>query len=393
MPHHRQRLCENLIQKELSHIPCVGILGMRQVGKSTLIKKFCQTYYSFDSQDLNLRFIQNPSLLRTGALPIGVDEIQKVPSAFDEIKFDIDAKKRPGKYIISGSVRFSSKKQIRESLTGRISLIEVFPLTIAECHEKVASTMIATLLNQTPAHWENSLKKKVHFTQEQLDHYLTCGGVPGICFKRDESNRLGQFENHLETLLSRDIHMIYETQITYTKARLVLVELAKNQGLPVNMSHLSRIAQISQPTIKKLLLALEGIFLIRPHGNTYYLEDVGLAHYLNPNATHFKRSGDWLHMLFHEWRVQLAYGLRHQASLEQYTTRAGSEIPFVIRGRNGKTLAITLDLDEAASSKNQKALNWFLKKNKNANGVIFTFNKSAQQLSENIFSLPIHWAF
>ena len=187
--------------------------------------------------------------------------------------------------------------------------------------------------------------------------------------------------------------MIYQTQITYSKARMVLVELAKNQGLPLNMAHLSRLAQISKPTIKKLLLALEGIFLIRPHGNTYYLEDIGLAQYLNANSTHFKRYGDWLHMLFHEWRVQLAYSLRNQASLEQYTTRIGSEIPFVLRSRNGKTLAITLDLDEVASSKNQKALTWFIKKNKNAKGVILTFNKSAQQLSENVFSLPITWAF
>jgi len=393
MPHHRLRLCEVLIQKELSHIPCVGILGMRQVGKSTLIKKFCQTYHSFDSQDLNQRFIQNPSLLRIGAIPIGIDEIQKAPSAFDEIKFDIDAKKRPGKYIISGSVRFSSKKQIRESLTGRISLIEVFPLTIAECHEKKSSSILGTLLQNTPLNWESFLKKKTVFSQAQLDHYLACGGIPGICFKRDESNRLSQFENQLETLLARDIHMIYATQITYIKARLVLAELAKNQGLPMNMAHLSRIAQISKPTIKKLLLALEGIFLIRPHGNTYYLEDVGLAQYLNPNPQGIKSFGSWLQMLFHELRVQLAYNYRHHAFLEQYTTRVGSEIPFVIRHRNGTVLAFTLDLDSAPSSKNQKALTWFLKKNKNARGFILTFGKSAQQLSENIFSLPIHWVF
>lgn len=393
MPHLRDRHASAVIKKDLSHIPCIGILGMRQTGKSTLLKHFCKTYHSFDSQDLAFQFSQNPSLLCKGAAPIAIDEIQKVPSAFDEIKYDIDQKKRPGKYIISGSVRFSSKKNIRESLTGRISLIEVYPMTLSESHQKPSSLFLKTILETGGNQWESILQKKSWASLQQMQHYLFAGGLPGICFKRDANLRAGQFENHLETLLRHDIHMIYQTQIPFDRARLFLAEIAKSQGLPMNVAHFARLARLSQPTAKKLILALEGIFLVRSHGSTYYLEDSGLAAHLNPNFQNQMRFGDWQQLLFHELRVQLAYDLRYQSSMIQHTTRAGSEIPFVVKTKTGKTLPITIELGETASSKNRKAMTWFMKKHPNSLGIIFTFSNQPQQLGESLFELPITWVF
>ena len=59
----------------------------------------------------------------------------------------IDRKKIPGRYLVSGSVRFASRTGIRESLTGRITSIEILPLTIAECHSKPLNPLIDLLLN------------------------------------------------------------------------------------------------------------------------------------------------------------------------------------------------------------------------------------------------------
>jgi len=63
-----------------------------------------------------------------------IDEVQKAPNLFDAIKLRVDKKRIPGSYFLTGSSSFSSKIGIHESLTGRIAISHLHPLSLAELH-------------------------------------------------------------------------------------------------------------------------------------------------------------------------------------------------------------------------------------------------------------------
>ena len=66
--------------------------------------------------------------------PFGIDECQLAPALFTALKLRVQAFKKTGQFVLSGSVRFTSRKAIRESLTGRIFNLELLPLTISEAN-------------------------------------------------------------------------------------------------------------------------------------------------------------------------------------------------------------------------------------------------------------------
>jgi predicted AAA+ superfamily ATPase len=118
----------------------IAIQGARQSGKIFLVRELLSpelptsSYVIFDRPaDRELAESASESFLEkyAASAPLIIDEAQKVPKIFDTIKFLVDLQRRPGKYLLLGSTEFSKKTLIRESLTGRISTVRMFPLTCA----------------------------------------------------------------------------------------------------------------------------------------------------------------------------------------------------------------------------------------------------------------------
>jgi predicted AAA+ superfamily ATPase len=391
--HYRHRIVEPVLAKMLSYSPCVGVLGMRQVGKSTLLKIFSQRYHTFDEDEFLFKFSSSSrDYLENKICPLALDEIQKHPPAFDALKFSIDSNKKPGRFIISGSVRFSARKKIRESLTGRIVLLEVMPLTLSECHQKSPSIFLSLLENNFNEQLVKKLKKVAWASDSQIRHHSQAGGLPGICFRRDESIRQQMFTNHLDTLFGRDIHLIVNTKLAINKLKEILIAIAREQGLPISYSKLARLAATSVPTIQNILMAMQGLFLIRPHGKTYYIEDSGLSHFLNPSYGDFDRL-TMIRCLYHEMKTQFEIQLRHQADWAPYTTRGGIDIPFLIKFKNGRRVAIVVENDKLISDKSLKSLVWCKKRFPNTQLLALTRSDSARTLTSGILSLPWTWVF
>jgi len=71
-----------------------------------------------------------------------IDEAQKVPKIFDAVKYTVDQDRRPGRFVLTCSTEFSRETMIQESLTGRLSRLRLFPLTISETLELPLNTEI-----------------------------------------------------------------------------------------------------------------------------------------------------------------------------------------------------------------------------------------------------------
>lgn len=112
MPHVRNRYLIEIINKHLKFFPVVALQGARQVGKSALVRDLLpksvegMRYESFDQRS-TLEFARtNPESFLEERTPLegtlAIDEAQKVPSIFDAVKFMVDRKRAPGKFILLG---------------------------------------------------------------------------------------------------------------------------------------------------------------------------------------------------------------------------------------------------------------------------------------------------
>lgn len=131
------RLASAKIADQLSWSPAVGILGPRQVGKTTLAKTFAanpQTavYLDLDTSSARARLSNPPAFFAANRQRLVVlDEIQNQPELLHELRGEIDEDRRPGRFLILGSASFKLLKQ-SQSLAGRLSLVDMCPLLASE---------------------------------------------------------------------------------------------------------------------------------------------------------------------------------------------------------------------------------------------------------------------
>ncbi len=392
MPHLRKRTASSIIQKELKWSPVVSVFGMRQCGKTTLTRQLSSSYLTLDDDSVISRFQAGDwAEVESATGTLTLDEAQKYGPLFDRVKLIVDRNRKPGRFILTGSVRTSLRKEIRESLTGRTTLIELLPLTITECHNRLLFDFSNAVFNHEPHGLINVLKKRVWSNQTVISQYLELGGMPGICFRRDAAVRSRLWASHLDTIFSRDLPLILKTKIATPKLREIYQWLARNQGQPLNRLALARAAGVSRPTIDSLLRAFEGLFLIRFHGNTCYCEDQGLASFVIGDHS-LAPKYQWQRWIFCELLAQLRYLHADQFELGHYQTRGGAELPFVVKREKRGSLGIAFDTSTGATEKSQKSIHSFLKTAQSkGRGVILHLGQEAYVTPSSIPAIPIHW--
>ncbi len=134
MPHLRPRHLQVPFDQLIGHARIVGILGHRQVGKTTFLQRVAKEYVTFDDEDCLKQALNSPKafIAAMKAVRSGIDECQLVPGIFPAMKVRIGTSQIPARFILTGSVRFTSRRAIRESLTGRISNLELHPFVLTE---------------------------------------------------------------------------------------------------------------------------------------------------------------------------------------------------------------------------------------------------------------------
>jgi predicted AAA+ superfamily ATPase len=264
------RKYNQLIKRYLSYFPVIGIVGPRQVGKTTLVKEFLKSYKG-DSLYLDLEldtdllklydperfFIENRDKL------VVVDEIQRKAELFPLFRALVDKDYRPGKYIILGSASPDLIRESSESLAGRIIYITIHPFDMHEIRDKFG---------------QNELWFK--------------GGFPRSLLAPDDSLTRDWIRGFVQTYLQRDLPLL-GLKVSPLLTRRLWAMLAHLNGQVINYSLLSKSLEVSSPTIKSYIDFFENAFLVRrvyPYiKNTrkrivkspkIYLTDTGILHYL-----------------------------------------------------------------------------------------------------------------
>ncbi|MGC1205200.1 MAG: ATP-binding protein [Flavobacteriaceae bacterium] len=239
-----KRRLERKIKATLGRSASIAILGPRQVGKTTLSFEVSETIPSIYldlENSLDLLKAQDIFLFQkanTDQLII-LDEVQRLPHIFKDIRSIIDTERRKGNktglFIFLGSASIELLKQSSESLAGRISYLELFPIDVLEFANKDAL--------KTNQLWYR-------------------GGFPESLLSEDDVDSFNWCKDFIKTYLERDIPQLGPRIPVETLERFWTM-LAHNQGSTFNASQLSRSLDASHTTIIRYLDLMVDLLLVR----------------------------------------------------------------------------------------------------------------------------------
>jgi len=214
--------------------PVCGLLGPRQVGKTTLAKQYAQRFnapYFIDLENpTDLAGLENPLLTLSNiqADLIIIDEIQRLPDLFPILRVLVDQKKY--KFLILGSASRDLLRQSSETLAGRIGYIELTTFSLAE-------------------------------TQNQNILWLR-GGFPKSYLAPNDEESYAWRQAYIQTFMERDIPNL-GFAIPPMQMRRLWTMLAHNHGNILNSTEIGTSLSVSHHTVKKYIDILSGTFMIR----------------------------------------------------------------------------------------------------------------------------------
>lgn len=288
-----ERALERKFLHMSSFFKAVLVTGARQVGKTTMLKhmaeKQSRTYVSMDNTMARTLAKSDPVLFfQTYKPPIIIDEIQKAPELFEQIKIMCDENEERGLFWLTGSQQYKTMKNIRETLAGRIGILELYSLSKNEVEGLTFTNELDFSLPCLQERWQLTKKNDI---VEVFEH-IWRGGMPDA-LRADAEQRQEYFNSYIETYLMRDV--AEEGGITdVVRFRKFLNACAALVAEQVNYKTLAEAAEISQPTAKEWLRLLQGlgiVYLLPPYANNelkrlaktpkLYFCDTGLCAYLS----------------------------------------------------------------------------------------------------------------
>jgi len=291
------RTLERFLIQASRQLPVILVTGPRQVGKTTILQHLSKRerrYLTLDDPALAQLANDDPQLfLDRFRPPLLIDEIQYAPKLLPFIKMQVDAKRTPGLFWLTGSQPFEVMHGVSESLAGRIGVVSLLGLSQQE--------LLGQALRTEPfLPTDKVLKKReAHAKVVKLDVlYRTIwrGSFPGLALNPKLDRDLF-YSSYVQTYLQRDIRQLARVGDEAAFLRFIRSAAART-GQLLNLSEMARDTAVSVPTAKAWLSILESsglVYLLEPyHTNVtkrlvktakLYFLDTGLASYLTEWTT------------------------------------------------------------------------------------------------------------
>ncbi|MFH1754274.1 MAG: ATP-binding protein [Candidatus Latescibacterota bacterium] len=299
----------------------VGIIGARQVGKTTLARQIVAGHkgptaiFDLENPD-DLSRLSEPMLaLKDLRGLVVIDEVQRVPELFAVLRVLADRPRRPARFLILGSASPHLLRQSSESLAGRIFYYELEGFSIEEVGDRLT------------------------------DRLWLRGGFPRSFLAGTARTSIEWRREFIGTFLERDIPQL-GIRIPGPTMRRFWSMLAHYHGQIWNASEFARSFGVGDTTVRRYLDLLESVFMIRQlqpyHANLakrqirspkVYLADTGLLHALldlpdyRSLEGHPKLGASW------EWFAMSTVIRQAGPRREQcyfWATHAGAELDLLI---------------------------------------------------------------
>jgi uncharacterized protein len=401
-----QRHVPPLINELLALFPCVALVGVRQCGKTTLLKELPPDWRRLDLEraaDFD-QIARDPDLFfRLHPERVAIDESQLLPALFPALRVAIDQRREaPGRFVLTGSSSPDLLGAISESLAGRIAIVEMGPFSLAEAHALPPSPFYGLIAARAPIAALAGIAPRLDLART-TDYWLR-GGYPEPWIKHSPRFRKLWMQNYVQTYLDRDLPRLFPG-LDRQKFRLFVQMLAQLSGSIINYSEVARALGVSQPTARDYFQIAHGTFVWRhlpawdkdagkrivkhPKG---FLRDSGLLHHLlhlpdrDAVLSHPRMGASWEGMVIENLlRGFATAGIECQAF--HYRTGGGAEVDLVLEGEFG-VLPVEIKHTQHIDARALRALRDFVSERNCRYGIVINNDERPRRLDERLITLP-----
>lgn len=314
------------LQSALRRSRVVTLTGPRQCGKTTLARQLVEAdspnYFDLEDPTSLARLDEPMTSLRGLKGLVVIDEVQRKPDLFSVLRVLVDRTPSHARFLILGSASPELMRQSSESLAGRIETVSMSGFSMGE----VGSSA-------------------------QVRHWLR-GGFPLSFLARTEADSLVWRKNFIQTFLERDLPQ-WGIGIPATTLLRFCTMLAHYHGQTWNAAEPARSLGVSEPTVRRYLDILSGVFMVRQllpwYGNLKkrqvkapktYFRDTGLLHHLlgiraeKELLSHPKCGASWEGYVIEETIKAI-----EPDEVYFWATHSGAEIDLVMV-KNGRVMGV-----------------------------------------------------
>jgi predicted AAA+ superfamily ATPase len=403
MTGYRPRAITPLLREALGSLSVVVVTGLRQAGKTTLLATdpafVGRRYLTLDDLATLDAAERDPEALIAGEEPVTVDEVQRSPGLLLAVKREVDRRREPGRFLLSGSANLALLGGVSESLAGRALYLTLHPFTR---RERLGRTAEPPFLVRFLA----EAKLPAHAVGEPLTpDEILAGGLPPVALG-DVANRGLWFLGYEQTYLERDLRAL--SQVADLVAFRNLMRLAAlRTGQILNQSELARDARLPVSTVARYLGLLEAAFVIvrlAPHLRSratrllkspkIFVSDSGLAAHLvgatdlAPEADEPMR-GALLETFVYQNLAGILDAHLPQARLEYWSLQGRHEVDFVV-SLGPRSVAIEVKAAARIGDRDLAGLKALKAKTPGVRAGIVAYNGTeALRLGEDLYAIPL----
>ena len=253
------RYAEGPLVEALSDSPAVLLHGPRQCGKTTLARLVGDSmgygYISFDDDVARNAANADPAGFVAGLPEHAIlDEVQRVPSLFTALKQEIDRRRAPGRFLLTGSSQVLLVPALADSLAGRMEILRLHPLSQGELFGGIPNFLDDLFRGE----FKTSTSQRL---ADEMAERIACGGYPEALARPTSRRRANWYRNFIDTQLQRDVRDMARISTLAALPRLLTAAALQTAQL-YNLSNMASLFQLSRPTIGDYVTLLERLFLV-----------------------------------------------------------------------------------------------------------------------------------
>ncbi|MDP2824982.1 MAG: ATP-binding protein [Sulfuritalea sp.] len=246
------------VAEALADTRVVLLAGPRQSGKTTLAKQF-------ETEGIRYLSLDTPAVLDAArGDPLGfvrgldraiIDEVQRAPCLLLAIKQAVDADRRPGRFLLTGSANLMALPTVADSLAGRMETLHLLPLGQCEVRDGTGRWLEAIFAGAPPAPVRPAVGA-------ELERIVLGGGYPEAIARETPRRRAVWARQYIDALIQRDVREIADIHKLDVLSRL-LDALAQAAGQACNFAQLGGQLGLDQKTAARYLAIFEHLYLLR----------------------------------------------------------------------------------------------------------------------------------
>jgi predicted AAA+ superfamily ATPase len=396
----------------LNDFRVVVINGPRQSGKTTLLRELHArlggTFASLDQPGDLAAAREDPiGFVESAARPLFIDEVQRAGDPLVRaVKLAVDADRRRGQFVLSGSTRFLTVPTLSESLAGRAALVDMWPFSVAEL-VGAPPAFVNTLFDQPRALLNAS---PAPMTRHEYMRVVCAGGFPEAVGLASGRSRSTWYGSYVRTVTQRDVREIARISRVEVLPRMLRL-LAARTAQELNLSDVARGVEVETATARNYLALFETTYLVHQlsawSGNLsarairrpkVYLTDTGLAAWLmglSPDALARPgnaAAGTLLESFVVNEIVKLRDASGSEATAYHFRDRDQREVDLLLEVPDGRVVAVEVKASASVDEPDLRHLKYLQDRlgDRFVQGIVLYTGRRPLSFGDGLMALPIN---